>query len=198
MQAGLEARPNEAQQADPRLDDVASAYPRLKPYLSQVKIQQGTKAKDDDRGLEFYSPWESDNPNRGKITLELFDKMQGKELTDALAGDLLHHLGSVNPTTGKPVDPQYYAMKQQVMNARTPQQDAIDRKVYNDAKRQEGESRSYKDWLQQSRIDAYVRGYVTPVLGGKYPDEWRKNGFYAQPKMKQAVEKISQYVTGSQ
>ncbi len=180
---------------DPRLSAVAQAFPRLAPYLSNVRVQQGTKAAGDDRGLEFYPPWESENPNPGKITLELFDKMQGPELTGALGGDLLHYIGSRDPKTGKPIDPQYWAMKQAVMKARTPQQDAMDRREYENAKKNEGEARSYQDWLEQSRIDAYIRGYVTPVLGGKYPDEWRKQGQYNSPVMKQAVEKIRQYVT---
>ena len=59
---------------DPRLAAVQAQFPRLAPYLSNVNIQQGQKAAGDDRGLEFYPPWESRNPNPGKITLELFEQ----------------------------------------------------------------------------------------------------------------------------
>jgi hypothetical protein len=180
---------------DPRLSEVQKAFPRLAPYLSNVTVQQGTKAAGDDRGLEFYPPWESKNPNPGKITLELYDKMQGPALTTALGGDLLHYLGGTDPKTGKPVDPQYAAMKQAVLKARTPQQDALDRRIYAEAIKNEGERRPYAQWLDQSRIDAYIRGYVTPELGGRYPDEWRKNGFYKDPNMLKAVQAIQQYVT---
>ncbi len=181
---------------DPRLASVAQQYPRLAPYLPMVQVQQGKKSSpDDDRGLEFYPPWESENPNPGKITLELYDPMQGQTLTTALGGDLLHYLGSVNPQTGKPIDPQYWTMKQSVMNARTPHQDEVDRGIYKQAVRAGQEGRSYQDWLMQSRADAYIRGYVTPEMGGRYPDEWRRNGWYKEPAMKQAVEAIRQYVT---
>ena len=184
---------------DPQLESVATQFPRLKQYLSDVKVQKGKKKDpNDDRGLEFYPPWESENPNPGKITLELYDQMQGPTLTNALGGDLLHYVGGVNPQTGQPIDPKYFQMKQAVLNARTPKQDALDRREYEGARKNEGETRSYSDWLQQSRIDAYIRGYVTPELGGKYPDEWRRNGFYDDPKMRQAVEAIKQYVTGAQ
>lgn len=187
-----------AVESDPRLDAVSKQFPRLAPYLSNVNIQQGKKTgPKDDRGLEFYPPWESRNPNPGKITLELFDKMQGPALTSALGGDLLHYLGGMDPKTKKPVDPQYYAMKQSVLKARTPQQDALDKREYANAVRTQGEKRPYDQWLQQSRIDAYIRGYVTPELGGKYPDEWRKNGFYKDPNMLKAVQAIQQYVTTS-
>jgi hypothetical protein len=182
---------------DPRLSEVARQFPRIAPYLSNVQITQGQKTDpNDDRGLEFYPPWETENPSPGKITLQLFDKMQGPQLTNALGGDLMHYMGAIDPSTGKPIDPTFYAMKQQVMNARTPQQDAIDRREYQNAVKNEGEKRPYGDWLQQSRIDAYIRGYVTPELGGRYPDEWRRNGFYKDPKMRQAVESIRKYVSG--
>jgi hypothetical protein len=181
---------------DPRLAAVQKQFPRLAPYLSKVMIQQGKKTNpNDDRGLEFYPPWESENPNPGKITLELFDRLQGPTLTTALGGDLLHYLGGVDPKSGKPVDPEYYAMKQAVLKARTPQQQAMDQREYANAVKNEGEKRPFAQWLQQSRIDAYIRGYVTPELGGKYPDEWRKQGQYKSPAMLKAVEAIRQYVT---
>ena len=181
---------------DPRLAAVAQQYPRLAPILPMVQVQQGKKANPtDDRGLEFYPPWESQNPNPGKITLELYDPMQGPALTTALGGDLLHYLGAVNPQSGKPIDPQYWAMKQSVMNARTPHQDEVDRGIYHQAVRSGQEKRSYRDWLMQSRIDAYIRGFVTPEMGGRYPDEWRRNGWYKEPAMLNAVQAIQQYVT---
>lgn len=181
---------------DPRLVDVANQFPRLQPYLNQTQVIEGKKSSpNDDRVLEFYPPWESENPNPGKITLQLFDQLKGGALTNALGGDLLHHIGAIDPKTKKPIDPQYYALKQQVINARTPRQAALDRRIYANEVRNEGERRSYQDWLDQSRIDAYIRGYVTPDMTGKYPDEWRKNGFYDEPAMKNAVESIKKYVT---
>jgi hypothetical protein len=185
------------QAMDPRLSEVQKQFPRLAPYLNNVMIQQGKKAAGDDRGLEFYPPWESKNPNPGKITLELYDKMEGPTLTTALGGDLLHYLGGTDPKTNKPIDPQYYSMKQAVLNARTPQQQAMDQREYQNAVKNEGEKRPFEQWLQQSRIDAYIRGYVTPELGGKYPDEWRKQGQYNNPAMLQAVQAIQKYVTSA-
>lgn len=184
---------------DPRLEEVGKQFPRLKPYLSNVKIQQGKKTDpNDDRGLEFYSPEHKENPNPGKITLELFDDMQGQQLTTALGGDLLHYLGGYDYKAGKPIDPKYWAMKQAVLKARTPHQEATDRQIYEQERKQYPGTGTYDDWLQESRIDAYIRGYVTPEMGGRYPDEWRRNGFYKDPKMLKAVEAIKQYVTGAQ
>jgi hypothetical protein len=183
---------------DPRLGAVEKEFPRLAPYLSNVMIQQGKKTNpNDDRGLEFYNPWQGNNPNPGKLTIELFDKLQGSALTNALGGDLLHYLGGYDWKAKKPIDPQYWAMKQAVLKARTPKQEALDRSIYEEEKKKYPNTGTYEDWLQESRIDAYIRGYVTPELGGRYPDEWRKNGFYKDPAMLKAVEAIRQYVTTS-
>ena len=181
---------------DPRLQEVGKQFPRLSPYLSKVMITQGKKTNPaDDRGLEFYPPWESQNPHKGNITLELFDDLKGPQLTSALGGDLLHYLGAVDPSTNKPIDSDYWKLKQAVLGARTPEQDAVDHREYANAVKREGEKRSYRDWLQDSRIDAYIRGYVTPEMAGRYPDEWRRNGWYKSPQMLQAVQAIKKYVT---
>ena len=69
---GVVQFPGSMPAVDPRLAAVQKQFPRLAPYLSNVTIQQGKKTNPkDDRGLEFYPPWESKNPNPGKITLEL-------------------------------------------------------------------------------------------------------------------------------
>lgn len=190
--------PAQSPQLDPRLEDVGKQFPRLKQYLSNVVIKQSQRTDPtDDRGLEHYGPSHPQNPNPGKITLELFDKMQGPELTTALAGDLLHDLGGYDYKAGKPNDPQYWAMKQAVQKARTPQQEALDRRTYDEEQKKYPGTGTYQDWLDESRIDAYIRGYVTPEIGGRYPDEWRKQGNYKDPAMLKAVQDIQNYVKSS-
>ena len=177
---------------DPRLAAVAQKFPRLKPYLSMVDITQGKTRQGDPRGLEFYPPWESENPHPGRITLELYRNFTPEQMTGALGGDLLHYLGGGNPQSNQPIDPRYRQLKQAVLSARTPQQDALDHRMYSQEVKR-GEGRSFQDWLWQSRGDAYIRGWITPDEA----DEWRQHGFYRDPKMKQAVEAISQYLAGS-
>ena len=175
--------------ADP-LAGVGEAYPALKPYLDRVIVSQGKTRAGDPRQLEFYPPWERDNPHPGWITLELFNQaLKGNSLRDALAGDLLHYLGGTDPRTDKPVDPAYYALKQAVTKARTPQQIALDQRLYGEARRG-GDKRTLEDWLNESRIDAYIRGFVTPDA----QDEWRRHGFYSDPAMLKAVQAVESYI----
>jgi hypothetical protein len=151
------------------LGAVGRQYPALSPLLGNFKVQWGPQ-QSDGRQLEFYPPWETDNPNPGK-TLELYNRdLSGQGLQNAVAGDALHLLGTVDPRTSNPVDPTYYAMKQSLLGMLTPQQRAIDQKAY-EAERPfyNGAPPSYNDWMQRNRLDAYIRGYITPDAA----DNWR-------------------------
>jgi hypothetical protein len=148
------------------IEAVAKQYPALSPYMGNAKVQYGDQAASAGRQLEFYPPWESDNPNPGAVTLELFQQMQGQPLQQAIAGDMLHLLGAVDPRTGQAVDPKWSQMRQQLIDSRTDKQRAMDQKVYRD----EGDKRSFDDWINQSRADAYVRGYITPDAA----NEWQQ------------------------
>ncbi len=189
------AMPKTIPTTTPEVQAVQAKFPALGRYLKDVVIQTGTNGKGDDRQVETYVPWESENPNKGKITIQPFrpELTSGANLTNTVAGELLHYIGGVNPSTHQPVDPQYQALKQAVLQARTPQQQALDQREYAEQRKQ-GETRSFNDWLNQSRGDEYIMGYVTPDA----TDEWRKNGFYNDPAMKTAVENIKNYLTRAQ
>lgn len=173
------------------LDDIRARYPVFSPHLGNVIVQKG-EAQDDERQLEFYPPWESQNPNPGKITVETYRDFKGKEMGDMVAGDLMHYLGAVNPNTNQPIDPQFRAMKQAVLSARTYKNDQTDRQAYQEEKDKGITTENYQDWLDHSRVDAYIRGYITPDT----VDEWRHQGVYNNPNLQQAVQNIKNYVTG--
>lgn len=172
--------------------NVSTRFPKYAKYLSSVVISPSKNSKNDDRQVETYAPWESENPHPGKITIQPFKKelLTTEGLSNTVASELLHHIGGVNPNTGKPVDPEYYSLKQQVGLARSPKQKEIDEKEYQQAQKQ-GDKRSFNDWFNNSRLDEYIMGYVTPDK----TDEWRKNGWYNAPVMKQAVQNVQKYLT---
>jgi hypothetical protein len=176
----------------PDIKAVGTKFPALSPYLNNLVVQPGVNTKKDDRQVEFYPPWESTNPNKGKLTITPYRKelTSGQGLTNTVAGELLHHIGGVDPTSGKPINPAYYSLKQAVAAARTPGQIALDQRVYQQQVKQ-GEKRPFNQWFNQSRLDEYIMGYVTPDK----TDEWRKNGFYNSPDMKKAVDAVKQYLT---
>jgi len=177
------------------LEKVGQRFPAYKKYLSNVVIKPGKNQKGDDRQVEFYPPWESQNPNPGKLTVQPYrsDSMSGEGLTNTVSGELLHYIGGVDPSTGIPVDPNYHALKQKVANARTPEQKALDERIYEEQKKR-GEKRPFDQWFNQSRLDEYIMGYVTPDKD----DEWRKHGFYSHPEMAKAVEDVKSYLTKDQ
>lgn len=178
----------------PVVDSVAQQYPGLAPYTKNLAVQRGTvSGPDDDRQLEFYQPWDSENPTPGKLTTELYNKnLKGQDLTETIAGDMLHHLGAVDPKTGQPVNPKWMALKQQMIAGMGPDQNSMDQGAYNEEKSNPSyETGSYDDWMKNNRADAYIRGALFPNQN----PEWQEPGIYT-PAMQQATAAMRNYLGG--
>jgi hypothetical protein len=159
------------------LDRVVDKFPAIKPWVNTFAVQRGPESSNVGGGyLEFYPPWEEYNPNPGRTTFETYGKqsMEPKAITDAVAGDSLHLLGSVDPRSGQPVDADYHAMKQKLIGSLTPEQLQTDRTAYGRAQAQ-GDHRNFDDWMQESRGDAYVRGKLTPDKDDNWRDVYTPN-----------------------
>jgi hypothetical protein len=163
------------------LTDVFLQYPRLRPVLDNLTVVDSRKAgMQDDRQLEFYPPEEEDNPHRGTYTAEIFNPdIQGKDLESAIAADSLHGI--------KREDPLYAAMRTRFGQSLTPRQHAIDQRAYTE----DQDTRPFPQWMQDNRLDAYLRGYMFPDKA----DEWRKSGMYT-PEQQQQLDKILGYLKG--
>ena len=172
--------------ADPTLNAIAQKYKALAPYMAQSEIVQSPKVPGDQRGLEFYPPYESDNPRPGKITFELFDQMNPQQREGAVAADALHHLGGyADEAHTQPVDPAWLKMKNELMGMRSPRQLKVDA---NEAKNLEPGD-TPEAWLQRSRADAYVRGGVFPEQN----PEWQEPGWFT-PEQNAHFEKMKTYL----
>lgn len=171
---------------------VARDYPGLAKHMTNVAVQWGQPiGPHDDRQLEYYAPWESDNPNPGKSTVELYNRgLKGKSLSNAVALDMLHYVGGVDPTTGSAVDPDYLKLKQamgaEVAKARRP----MDWEAYKQDLDAYG-PQNYQDWLNKNRTDAYIRAYAVPAMN---PD-WQQPGMFT-PGMSAVGDKIKAYLAG--
>lgn len=170
-------------------DEIAKEYPRLAPVLKDAVVRRSERHDKAGPGhLEFFPPWEEYNPYPGKVAVEVYDKnLQGEWLKSAVAGDMLHHFGGTNEK-GKPNDPRFYEMKQAFFNTITPEQLAIDERAYKRGKAY-GDNRSFSEWMDASRLDAYIRGYLFPDKN----DEWRKGDTYSG-KQKQLLEEMRSYL----
>lgn len=154
--------------ADDLISNIASEYPTLGEPLRSSEI---SFAKDpgDGRQLEFYPPWESENPTPGKPHIQIYGDLQGRELEHAVAGDMLHYLGSYHPETGEAPDPKFRDLKSQFAQTITPEQDAMNRRAYEMDKKAHGDVGTFDEWMERSRIDAYIRGHLFPDR----EDNWR-------------------------
>lgn len=177
----------------PVIDSVSQQFPALAPYAKNLAIQRGTSnGPDDDRQLEFYQPWEKENPNPGKITTELYNKdLKGQDLTDTVAGDMLHHLGTIDPATGQPIDSKWLDMKQRLIAAMGPEQAQMDKQAYEQEKANPAyETGPYDDWVKNNRSDAYIRGAIFPNQN----KEWQQDGIY-NPAMQAVTGEMRDYLT---
>ena len=101
---------------------------------------------------------------------------------------MIHIAGAIHPETGKPVDPVYYGLKQQVKKARSPEQIAKDYRAYKQDQK-EGEDRSFSKWFNNSRSEAYVRGRLFPDKN----DNW-KHFYDENPKLASTIDRIGSYL----
>jgi hypothetical protein len=153
------------------VNDVKQSYPRLGkiPFTAQWG-PEGSPYH-----MEFYQPWQEDNPNQGVPTVEVYDRnLKGKDLSDAIAADMLHHLGAIDPRSGQPVDSNWRTWRQQFMDLQSPQGKQMDRNAYDGTypgspgpseHKQNGQP--FETFMEQSRIDAWIRGAVFH----QWPDE---------------------------
>ena len=168
---------------------VLGKYPAIERHKGALTVRQGP-AMSDGRQLEYYPPWERDNPIPGKATVELYNTKESPEIMQNLvAGDMLHYMGSVDPRNNQTIDPTFRAVKQQFLSTLTPEQVAVDRRAYENEKRFYGNNPpSFEDWMDFNRGDAYLRGYLTPDA----QDNWLN---VYTPDQKQLLEKLKLYLT---
>lgn len=183
----MPAPPNPYQ---PYVQAVAKAFPKLGAVADQFEVRSGT-AKHGGQ-LEFYPPWEQYNPVPGKATIEIYNKgLKGEYLASALAGEMLHHLGSVDPRSGAPVDPVFRRMKEAFSSTFTESQTQEDLAAFESQRKQFNPDVTFEDFRDWSRTDAYIRGYIFP----DERDEWRKSGVYTK-EQKFILDLMKDYIRG--
>jgi hypothetical protein len=147
------------------LADVLAQHPKLGKTKYNIIDSRGQAKPDNGPSggqIEFYPADEEYNPRPGNPTLEVFNPdLKGQALKSAIFGDLLHN--------AKNVIPGWEPLRQMFMRSITPEQMAIDKRAYQEAQKDYGEKRSFSDWFQQSRLDAYIRGALAPDQA----DQWR-------------------------
>ena len=111
--------------------------------------------------------------NENNPTIALRSLESNPNLQRRLLGDMLHDL----PQT----DEKFNFMREEFKTSMTPGQKDLDRSVYEEAilpdgtsKHAYGENRSYEDWHDRSRLDAWVRGRIAGQWGDEYYTDKQK------------------------
>lgn len=162
--------------ADLALQQVIQKYPKLQGANWQVGYG---KSNDPNQQLEFYPPDESRNPKPGNPYIEIFNKgLQGDALQSAIFGDMLHYAPTISP--------QFAQSRQQFQNSLTPQQIDFHKRRYSES----GDPRPFDQWMNQSGLDAHIRGYLAPDSA----DEWRRGKAYTPEQIK-ILEAMKTYLS---
>jgi hypothetical protein len=157
-------------------ESVYQEYPRLRS--GDFRLVVDPELMGGQGNIEFYPTGTSPNPkglamslppvSQTNPTIALRSLESNPNLQRRLLGDMLHNL----PET----DEKFSEMKQSFIRSMTPEQIALDKKVYKEAtmpkgssKHAYGEERSYEDWFDRSRSDAHIRGYIAADEN----DEWK-------------------------
>lgn len=159
-------------------------YPALKQLGDVQIIDSRAKGMADGRQLEYYPADETDNPKPGKPTIEVFNpELKDHDYEDAIAADMLHGLKAADPTWG--------TLRNTFAQTITPSQKKVDQRTYSEDVKN-GEKRSFDQWMQDNRVDAYLRGYLFPDK----QDEWRKGGAYTDAQ-KKLLEQMRGHLTAA-
>lgn len=165
------------------LQSIATEYPQIARHLGNFRVQWGAE-RSDGRQLEYYPPGESQNPNPGYSTIEIYKRgASPDEQRNLIAGETVHLLGG-RDSSGAPVDPTFLELKEQLIASRTAEQKAIDRGIWE---RKHSEDMPYERFIQQSRADEYIMGALFPDA----EDNWKN--FYT-PQQKQILEQMRSHL----
>lgn len=136
---------------------VADALKRY-PVLDKLNLHAVDTPGTQPYKLEFWGPHDSGTKKEprpkaipsGQIGVQLFSQDVTPE--DVLADVASHYL--------RKHDPKMLGYYHQFLQSITPDQEKRLHQDYQWAKQNEGETRPYGEWVQQTRLPAYFRGYT--------------------------------------
>ena len=173
------------------LDPIYEKFPRLRSNDFRLVVDPELMGGQGD--IEFIGAGYSADPkgvpislpavNEDNPTIALRSLESNPNLQRRILGDMLHDL----PQT----DEKFNSMREEFKTSMTPGQKDLDRRVYKEAilpegtsKHAYGEDRSYEDWHDRSRLDAWVRGRIA----GQWEDE------YYTDKQKEITDSMVRYL----
>ena len=147
------------------------------PVLKKYDFQVGRSERTSDIGQSEYYHAETEDlspsPSRNYIEILAGATRDPVQLKKMIWGEMLHALGAD--------DKQWQQMRKEYMQERNTSDIALDARTWKES----GEERSYPDWMEQSRADAYIRG----SLWGD--EEWTK---MQHPPQREIIGRMSRYL----
>ena len=147
-------------------EEVLAEFPAMRKIPFEVGRAVG-KGK-----VEAYPEFESRSPRRGKNFIEFrsdTEKSPRNEVKSMLAGEVLHFLGGLD-IEGKPVNPAFRKFKDEFRQSLTAEQLAFEKQFHKKLQDAGEEDRPFDDFMEYSRTDAYIRGFLFPDKDAEFLD----------------------------
>jgi hypothetical protein len=182
MAAGLPLVPTHP--ADPYASAVQAARRQYPIYAdAPIVVQKGAP------GLpyedETYMPWSKENPSPGNVLIQTrhFQPKTPEEMQTMIATEGMHYLGAMQPT-GQPVNPAWWALKQKYRGAMSDKDMALAQQHWQEESKADPEhARSFDDFMNQSYLDMFFRGYMFPKSQGQeWVDRMARGGWSPQQR----------------
>lgn len=167
------------------LSGIFSEYPKLQigndPLKTNVTFANNQRqGLSGNRRLEYWPPQEPGtpdmpHPNPGNTTLEIFDpklKNNPELLKNSIKGDLLHGMAN---------DPIFNSLRTNFAEHYTPEALEMDKKQGLNP-------------LSDSRLDEYVRGYISPDENAEFMNAYNSGQPVYSPKQIQLLQMMKAYM----
>jgi hypothetical protein len=154
--------------------------PKLRGLGFNVVDSRGTSRDNRFGRYEFFQPGETRNhPNPGKPTVEIYQGQDLLRLGRDLFGEALHFAPKAIP--------EFKRLRQKYKSSLTPEQKAVDQRAYKHLVDNFGETRSFDKWFDVSRLDAHIRGFLSPDDRDEWRDSYSKEQLEIFKRMTEAL-----------
>ena len=175
---------------------IEGRFPRLQQF---VKDQNISLTRGPGEGYaEIFPLGEggSPDPTRRVVQVRPLTREKGFDPNSVASADALHFFGGVDRESGKPLDPEFYGLKQDFIKNMSPREKQFADKKFNEAKAEKRTGTNFESkesFMQNVWGDALIRGAIFPELMSDPQDrEDHKNQVHLTDKQRGIVKRMQQ------
>ena len=175
---------------------IVERFPRLQQFVTDQNISLTRGSGEGFAEMFPLGESSSPDPTRRIVQVRPLTKEKGFDPNTVASGDVLHFLGGVDRKTGKPLDPEFYGLKQDFLKNMSPQEKKFAEKKFNDAKAEKRTGTNFEskeNFIQNVWGDALIRGAIFPeLMSDPQEREDSKNQVHLTDKQRGIIKRMQQ------